>query len=637
VAEYRPPDEISLIFSGDAGSLCLQYAADEAARLLGRLGVSTGPIQETPPPAGTSGAFLRITTTPSREPSALPSPDGVSSDGYLLHIRPDEIVIAGRLAKGVLNGVYDLAERLGYLFLMPGEEGEWPPLQNRDALTLECGEILVNPRFAHRGVYWQPEANRDYTAEEVLRFYAKLRFNAMGDSMKFEEYAPIAERLGIRLEIGGHGLPTLLPRELFEEKPELFRMYQPEDFGGGRMKDFNLCVTHPESKKIIQEHYRKKLEELKGKPIYALHAWPDDLMGGGWCLCPSCRALSPCDQATLAMRHLAEVVAEGNYNVRIPLIAYHDTMHPGNKIAPPPEAFLLFAPRERCYAHPLDDPSCRRNRFYMEALKEWSGAFKGIDDAHTFEYYTGILLFRCMYPFMPDVVIREMDIYKEHDIETHCTIIGGLGRTPWFNLLVFARAHWDDTLTPEGFIQGLAEKISPGRPDVWEHYLYAKVRVSAKALQMCEHDFDFYMDLRWLPETTKPYGDTLAKFYREASRELLRAADALEAADDASLPERAKGLAAREAARARWEAAELEVMHVQQKAVNNIGKYLNSGNREFLRAGIEYSKETLAALDIARTKAQDARIPDASVYVDYINRWLYREFRTKVERYSQLL
>ena len=294
---FSLPDKVHLTCLEGVDSKCYRYAVDEMIRLIGRLGISVATVSRKESGEGLSlqiGDCLPVKTSGE-----------IIHDGFLFSVSGDGINISANSGKGVLNGVYHLAEQLGFLFLMPGDEGEWVP-DRRETVSIPCGKRIVNPRFKHRGVYYGALPFDDFTEEEWLRFYAKLRFNAVRRHHGGE--LALTEELGLRFEIGGHDLASLLPRDMFEKEPELFRMFQPEDFGGKRMNDANLCVTNPKARRIIQRNFAERLKEVPG--AYAIHTWGDDLPAGGWCLCPSCRALTPTDQAMLAMRHLALSIEE---------------------------------------------------------------------------------------------------------------------------------------------------------------------------------------------------------------------------------------------------------------------------------------------------------------------------------------
>ena len=631
---FHLTESIDLVFFRSGQDRCFEYAVQETRRLLGRLGVLTR-LMPVDKPAD-DGTF-RLMLATSGAAAELPEEEARTqkADGYWLRITASSASIGSRSAKGVLNGVYDLAGRLGFLFLLPGESGEWVPREAISSIQLPTGDRQADPRFEYRGVFWEPLNTKDHSLEEWLRFYAKLRFNALEiPNAQVEDCRSLAEELGLRLETGGHGLKELMPRELFEKNPELFRMFQPDDFGGQRLADSNCCITHPRTKQIIQKNYRKQLEGLQG--VHALHCWADDLPAGGWCLCPSCRALTPSDQAMLAMRHLAEVAA--NTTVRVPVIAYHDTIFPGSMIEPSKECFLLFAPRERCYGHALDDESCARNRHYRKALDAWMQRFSGVDDAHTFEYYFDQILFRGLYPFLPNIIIEDMRVYEAAGITAHMSLqVAGPEIAPEFNMLVFAEAHWDRTLTAESFIEGVARRISPQTPEVWSAYLRNRAEVFTEAMAMCDHELGIYLDYRWLPETTHPFGPKMACTYADSSSLLTAALAALEAALQADWHEDLRALVANEVARARFEAAELGVMACQQTAMNSLGRYHNTGCQAELSTALASLEEGIIQFRDARAKAVAAGIGETQWYCRNINECLGKEFQMKLQRYAPFL
>ena len=264
-------------------------------------------------------------------------------------------------------------------------------------------------------------------------------------------------------------------------------------------------------------------------------------------MCPSCRSLLPTDQATLAMRPVAEAIREENSAARIPVIAYHDTIFPGPEIDVPQESFLLFAPRERCYGHALDDASCKRNVEYLRALKEWMTKYEGIDDAHTFEYYFDQLLFRGFFPFLPDVIVEDMRAYKEHGIETHMVLqCCAPAIATDYNMHLFADALWDEAASSAIAIEKLAVKILPENPQPWIDYLRKKADCYQRALRICDFEFWIYLDYRFLPENKSEFGKQVAENFAQASRELPLIADELKGSVDQYSTRRSQSVLQRE-------------------------------------------------------------------------------------------
>jgi len=151
---------------------------------------------------------------------------------------------------------------------------------------------------------------------------------------------------------------------------------------------------------------------------------------------------------------------------------------------------------------------------------------------------------------------------------------------------------------------------------------------------MCRQGHDVYLDYRWLPENADPYSRDMIQVYARAAVDLRAAADALQRAVTAAWPERVKDLARREVARARFEAAELDVMSHQQAAVHHIGRYLNTFEPDRVRAALGEFKRALSALTPARSLAARAGLA-RNAYYPALNDWLRDEFTRKVNQWKK--
>src|SRR5262249_10961414 len=91
-------------------------------------------------------------------------------------------------------------------------------------------------------------------------------------------------------------------------------------------------------------------------------------------------------------------------------LAYHDTIEPELTVSPAADVLVEFAPRERCYGHPLDDPSCAMNRRYAAALERYAELFEG--RVRLFEYYGDAILFcGCAVP-LRSVIDADLTYYE---------------------------------------------------------------------------------------------------------------------------------------------------------------------------------------------------------------------------------
>jgi hypothetical protein len=107
--------------------------------------------------------------------------------------------------------------------------------------------------------------------------------------------------------------------------------------------------------------------------------------------------MSPSDQALLATNLIAEAAERVLPGAKIAHLAYHDTLAPPT-IEPRENVTALFAPRERCYAHAIDDRSCHRNvADYWEPFTRFAALFPA-GRMQVFEYYSDAILFKGLAP-----------------------------------------------------------------------------------------------------------------------------------------------------------------------------------------------------------------------------------------------
>ena len=339
----------------------------------------------------------------------------------------------------------------------------------------------------------------------------------------------------------------------------------------------------------------------------------------------------------LATRLFAEVIGREKTPLRIAHLAYQDTLFPGRQVGPPAEAFLLFAPRERCYGHSLGDGSCALNRQYRRALGEWMARFPAGDDAHSFEYYCDRLLYRGLDPFLPGVIIDDASFYRDGGIETHlCLQVAGgtAAEFSMLNMVALGRACWEDALDADGFVGWLADRLAPEGVAVVGDYLTGRARIYGNMMRMCGHGREVWFDYRFLPGTTGEFGKEMVAAYREAALELGRLAEAFDAGIAGSWSARSEGWARREVVRTRFEAAEVKVMMLQQDAENHIAEYLGVGCVNALSEAVGLFGEALDEVYVARERGKAVGFPEGHYHHTW-TRWLEKELTEKCAKWRQ--
>src|SRR5581483_4250557 len=359
--------------------------------------------------------------------TAPPLDDGVE---YAVRAAgPAGMTVRGASPRAVLAAVYALLEAAGCRWSPHGVADERVP--ERGHARSVVPPMDGRPAFARRA-YAADLATWHYTVPERLasRLPGDVAFvdwmaksggtgflfirHANDTQWLVPELVPELRRRGLDVEGGGHALVELLPRALFASHPEYFPVG-----ADGRRSDFgNVCGSSDEALALVGTRARTARTEIAD--TRDLHLWGLDLFGGGWCACPGCARLSASDQLLRVCNAAARAAEDGT---RVFHLAYHDTIRPPRTMRPDPRVSAEFAPRERCYAHTLDDPDCATNRPYRAALEEHLALFDGRVDV--FEYYGDAILFGgCAVP-LPTVVGRDLEYYARAGVRgVSCLIFG---------------------------------------------------------------------------------------------------------------------------------------------------------------------------------------------------------------------
>ncbi len=472
-----------------------------------------------------SGTSLRrVTAISSRAPRFELRYGAGEGDGFTRTVMDGgggRVILEGDSPRGLLFAVYDTLAELGCRWLYPGPAGARIPA--RKTLRLPVGTVRKEPAFPGRCLIlghhlylanledWIVWAARNGLNTVFFHLFPPPNIGGRPESFwaaRLQESLPILQERGLLVEYGGHGLTELLPRNLFRTLPDAFRFD-----GTRRTPDHNFCPSHPETRRLIREHAATFFQAHPGVDVF--HLWPDDIVGGGWCQCPACADLSPTDQALQATNEIAEVLVEANPAARIAFLAYHDTVAPPTRVRPYPNVCLLYAPRERCYAHALSDETCALNRdTYAPRGREQIAIFAedGAPEHRVFEYYTDAVLFKSMLPPLPAVLAADLRFYRDAGVHTVQTLM--TADRPWvampLNLWLFARLAWDVDADPDALTadwcaaafgdEALAEITA---------YVHASAAAWQRALTLAPDEVRMSDDLRLRHILDHPPGDVL--------------------------------------------------------------------------------------------------------------------------------
>lgn len=335
----------------------------------------------------------------------------ISEDGYRITSKDGRIIISGGSPRGCLYGAYAFLHGLGCRWPLPGIANEIVP--KIDHVTWTGDESRHEPAIRRRGMLIASKPVDSLI--EYVDFLAKNRFNFifpyltanMAEDLKPRMISAMADR-DMGLDLGGHYLPGLLPRDLFDTHPEYFRMEN-----GKRVRDLNMCASSPEAIDVMAVNAQREIDYIKAfsRPE-TFHLWADDIFEGGTCSCDKCKDLSGSDQLLKILNDLTAKLDLGE-GIKIADIAYHGSVIPPTKVKASKHLRVMYAARERCYRHPMD--GCETNRRYLEYLK---GNLKAMPDgSEVFDYLQDLILFRFMAVPLHPIIGKDAKIYKDAGVD----------------------------------------------------------------------------------------------------------------------------------------------------------------------------------------------------------------------------
>lgn len=446
-----PPDDRG----GRTRSVTVFYSPDDriapfAARgLATRLSAMLGePVAALATPALT-GHRLAVDFDRLQAVDSRPATDKLKGDSFRIVRVEGSITIEGGSERALLHAVGDLFEELGASFA-PWRDPAFPTHIDVGRLRQIASRTIV-PAFERRALvsdlktwHYEDAARLEghlthdrlfipWVAARGLNAFMFIR-HAQDTRVRVDALNPILERFRVGAEYGGHVVPLLMPRGLFKSHPEYFTV-GPD---GARTTRGNFCVSNREALAIVRDNAIAYVRDYPENRM--LHVWGADLKDGGWCRCAACAAISPQRQYMKVVDTVAAALAESGSEIPTAYLAYHDTLEPDPALRPRANVWFEWAPRERCYAHPIDDAACAINRKYFGWLERYLEIFDG--RGMIFEYYADAILFGGLGFATPAVIVRDLQAYHRLGIRSvSCLAFGAFSVFAYpLNLEAFARA-----------------------------------------------------------------------------------------------------------------------------------------------------------------------------------------------------
>ena len=158
------------------------------------------------------------------------------------------------------------------------------------------------------------------------------------------EYREMIDTLidgGVEIGYEFHAASYLLPRELFDEHPEYFRM----DEEGNRIADRNFCFSSEEAVEIFSKNAAALAKRLYRSPK-DFYFWLDDTRTAT-CSCPECKKRSFSDHQLNMMNRMLREIRKEIPDARMCYLAYFEALPVPTEVKPDEGIFLEYAPIDR--------------------------------------------------------------------------------------------------------------------------------------------------------------------------------------------------------------------------------------------------------------------------------------------------
>jgi len=464
VSEGRPRAGILILEREAAGPVL--FAAQEIERYLRAMSGASLPVIRAASLDGEAAKDLPGTVVVTADRAAAGARGGAEEtspgreDRYLLRVTERRILLAGSSPRAALYAAYDLLERLGCGFCVPGDD----TVPRRPTLALPELDAETAPAFRYRMLLDFPLLSVEQSIA-IVDWIAKNRLNwvhpcpnAMGEPAKWYErrgrVLPEIEKRGLRIIFGGHTMHTWLPPEEFKEHPAWFA------YEAGERKPPTLCVSNAEMTAQLIRNLERFLDRCP--EVQVVDLWHPDT--DAFCHCGVCThglvpegagggipEKTPPDAVKSAytatylefVNRVAAALAASHPRVLLSPLIYGPVDHArpdGSALA---ENLLIgLAHLSRDSYLPLSGPqTTERNLRYLGNDLTWMAAAR---HHYIYEYWNAWVP-----PFIypgARVIVRDLQVY--HELGAQGASSDLFGYTPC-NMYVAARALWSPGLSWE--------------------------------------------------------------------------------------------------------------------------------------------------------------------------------------------
>lgn len=240
-----------------------------------------------------------------------------------------------------------------------------------DELTDYWVDMFIDSELGTIGIHPQGGVHGGAVVKKAIEFMQQAQTRRLIDKL---------ESNGVVVEYEMHAVSYLLPRELFDKNPSLFRV----DEHGQRTPDCNACSSSQEGLEIICEN-AARLANIFTPTNKRFHFWVDDIFGKG-CHCEQCRQRSVSDNALIIYNAILTGLKSVYSDAAQSYLAYQDTLDAPSIIKPQKGIFLEYAPMQRDFTKPLNDVSNEKNSGQIASIDSLLSLF-GKKNSKALDYW----------------------------------------------------------------------------------------------------------------------------------------------------------------------------------------------------------------------------------------------------------
>ncbi len=291
---------------------------------------------------------VRVEIGRAAEKPALQEQIAVDDSAFFIEVSDGIVRLRGTTPTATLYAVYDLLERLGCRWFMPGEIGEVVP--TRPHIEVANFSVVEIPAFTGRILEGLPDG-------------------------------PESELWALRNKLGGVRFPSahawerlVPPQQYFETHPEYFALVD------GRRTPKQLCTSNPAVALILAQRIVEKHEADPDRTWFGIG--PND--DGGFCECDDCTALdtgdidpfsgnvSLTDRLITFFNAVAAQVHQVYPDLRFGFYAYDDYTRPPTDVMPDASIIPALAPVNLCRLHGMGDALCPERTYHQSLIRGWT-------------------------------------------------------------------------------------------------------------------------------------------------------------------------------------------------------------------------------------------------------------------------